>query len=81
MPLSAQDTRIALLGATTVTGDQVTLPRRRAARIQATLDTSPLTVGSWQVAIRLTEVDDDETTASDGDRRPPSSRATRSRSR
>ena len=35
--------------------------------IRATLDTSPLTVGSWRVRIRLTEVDDDE--VGDRDRR------------
>jgi hypothetical protein len=65
--LSSRDSGIALLGATTVTGGEVTLPRRRN-RIRATLDTSPLTVGSWQVRIRLTEVLPDEDDDSDAER-------------
>jgi hypothetical protein len=52
VPLSAQDTRIALLGATTVTTGPLTLPDG-GGRILATLDTSPLAAGSWQVVIRL----------------------------
>jgi hypothetical protein len=62
-PLSADDTRIALLGATTVTGPEVTL-ENGSQTIRATLDTSPLAVGSWRVHVRLTEVDEDE---GDGD--------------
>jgi hypothetical protein len=63
VPLSADDTRIALLGATTVTGQEVTL-ENGSQTIRATLDTSPLAVGSWRVHVRLTEVDQDE---GDGD--------------
>lgn len=55
VPLSEEDTRIVLLGATTVTGGQVELP----TTIRATLDTSPLSVGSWQVGLELTEVVED----------------------
>jgi hypothetical protein len=55
VPLSAQDTRIALLGATTVTAGVLTL-ENDPNQILATLDTSPLTPGSWRVAIRLTRV-------------------------
>jgi hypothetical protein len=51
--LSQQDTRVALLGATTVTGNTVDLATTDSP-IRATLDTSPLTVGSWQVSILLT---------------------------
>jgi hypothetical protein len=53
--LSEHDTRIALLGATTVTGGKVTL-RQGENQLRATLDTSPLTVGSWRVGIRLTRM-------------------------
>jgi hypothetical protein len=59
VPLSAGDTRIALLGATTVTGQQVTL-ENGSQIIRATLDTSPLAVGSWRVGVRLTPVDQDD---------------------
>ena len=54
--LSAQDTRIALLGATTVTGDEVDLSDGRRPRIRATLNTEPLTPGSWQVHLTLIRV-------------------------
>src|SRR5215210_7847001 len=54
--LSQRDTHIALLGATTVTGGQVTLPVEPENQLQATLDTSPLTVGSWRVRVQLTKV-------------------------
>jgi hypothetical protein len=51
--LSAEDRRVALLGATTVTGPQVTLSSDNALRVQATLDTGPLSVGSWEVMLHL----------------------------
>jgi hypothetical protein len=53
--LARHDTRISQLGTTTVTGNQVVLDGSDG-QIRATLDTSPLTVGSWRVGIRLTEV-------------------------
>jgi hypothetical protein len=53
--LSQDDVRIALLGATTVTGGEVVLSSVPTT-IRATLDTSPLSVGSWQVGLVLTEV-------------------------
>jgi hypothetical protein len=59
--LTAQDTQIALLGATTVTGDQVALPSEEMTEIQATLNTEPLTVGSWQVKLQLAKVAETET--------------------
>jgi hypothetical protein len=52
--LSAQDTRVALLGATTVTGDAVTSSSTDDTLIRASLDTSPLAVGPWQVHLTLT---------------------------
>ena len=70
--LSERDTGIALLGATTVNGGELDLTdgewrqagnepderdREDANLIRATLDTSPLAVGSWRVRVRLTEVD------------------------
>jgi hypothetical protein len=73
--LAAHDTRIALLGATTVTGHRVTLSSDIATRIQATLDTGPLSVGSWEVFLHMTRVDEEEVevvaarSSSDGD--PP----------
>src|SRR3954467_15180891 len=65
--LSEEDTRIALLGATTVTGGRVDLskhpttirPPPAPTPIRATLDTSPLSVGSWRVGLELTEVLED----------------------
>jgi hypothetical protein len=54
-PLSEEDTRIVLLGATTVTGGEIDVP----TTIRATLDTSPLGVGSWRVGLELTEVVED----------------------
>ncbi len=56
VPLSEEDTRIVLLGATTVTGDEVHLPSDPTTAIRATLDTGPLSIGSWQVRLDLTEV-------------------------
>ena len=53
--LSMHDTRVALLGAATVTGRAVELPED-GYQLRATLDTSPLTVGSWRVGIRLARV-------------------------
>jgi hypothetical protein len=66
VPLSADDTRIALLGATTVTGPEVVLTNGSQI-IRATLDTSPLAVGSWRVHVRLTEVEDQDEGDGDGD--------------
>lgn len=51
--LSAQDIRIALLGATTVSGGQIELSDSEAKTLQATLDTGPLSVGSWEVLVHL----------------------------
>src|SRR5690242_1488338 len=51
--LSEQDTRIVLLGATSV-DNRMTVPEDGV--IRATLDTSPLSVGSWTVAVTLTRV-------------------------
>lgn len=68
--LTAKDTRIALLGATSVTDDKVTLDSDRSLQLRATLDTTPLAVGSWRVSIRLTPVhddDDDDTAGATGD--------------
>jgi hypothetical protein len=56
--LSAQDTRIALLGATTVTGRDPVVIDERNPEIRATLDTTPLAVGSWQVRLTLIPVGD-----------------------
>jgi hypothetical protein len=55
VPLSEEDTRIVLLGATTATGDRVDLPSGHPTTIRATVDTSPLSVGSWRVGLMLTE--------------------------
>jgi hypothetical protein len=65
--LSARDTRIALLGATTVTGPEITLSSYQGRTIQATLDTSPLAVGSWRVRILLTPVVPEAEAAEPGD--------------
>ena len=60
--LTAQDTRVALLGATTAIGDEIDLSDDSALfpgpvkRIQATLNTKPLTPGSWQVHLTLIKV-------------------------
>ena len=56
--LTADDTRIALLGATTITGTKVRLHRETV--IQATLNTERLAVGAWQVHLLLTRVPGDE---------------------
>jgi hypothetical protein len=56
--LSEQDTRIALLGVTTVAGRRVTL--QRGDQLLATLDTSPLTPGSWEVEVVLTRAGDED---------------------
>ena len=55
--LSAHDKRIALLGATSVDAEQVTLSDDTPTPLEATLDTGPLAVGAWQVGIQLTEAD------------------------
>src|SRR6476660_4053871 len=57
--LSREDTRITVLGTTTVTGDQIELIEGVPQQLRATLDTSPLAVGSWRVGIRLTLADDE----------------------
>lgn len=58
--LSEQDTRIVLLGATTVVGNRTTLSskHKQSPTLRATLDTAPLSVGSWTISIQLTPVDD-----------------------
>lgn len=56
--LSGPDTRITLLGTTTVSGDRVTIDDDPEFR--ATLDTSRLSVGSWTVRIRLVLVEDED---------------------
>lgn len=58
--LSANDTRVALLGATTVTGGRVETKGGEPTRIQATLDTGPLSVGAWQVLLHLIRDDGTE---------------------
>jgi hypothetical protein len=65
--LSVQDTRVALLGATTVIGDEVELEAGEAKQLQATLDTGPLSVGSWSVNLLLTRLDDVEERGSSDD--------------
>jgi hypothetical protein len=55
--LSAYDRRIALLGATSVTGGQMTLSDEATTPVEATLDTGPLAQGAWAVGIQLTEAD------------------------
>ncbi|MDA0160877.1 hypothetical protein OM076_11425 [Solirubrobacter ginsenosidimutans] len=54
-----QAARIALLGATTVTGGKVTLGDTGGDEIRATLDTTPLEAGSWRVSAKLTKVGGD----------------------
>ncbi|WP_370963792.1 hypothetical protein [Amycolatopsis sp. cg9] len=56
--LSEQDTRIALLGATNVIGDRVDGAADDDVVLRATLDTTPLAVGSWTVELRLVPVVD-----------------------
>jgi hypothetical protein len=64
--LTKHDTRIALLGATTVTGDELQLEADRGKELRATLDTSPLAVGSWQVHTKLTRVSEIGVSGSSG---------------
>lgn len=48
---------LAMLGATTITGNQVTLDHGHGLdEIRGVIDTSQLTIGSWRVAITLTPV-------------------------
>jgi hypothetical protein len=80
--LSERDTEIALLGTTTVAGGEIELDEGFLARgdrdrddrdrddtdlIRATLDTSPLVVGSWRVRVRLLRVDRAAADADEGD--------------
>jgi hypothetical protein len=65
---TAQDTRIALLGATSVIGDRVTLRDNEHLELRATLDTTPLAVGSWSVGLRLIPLDDDDDDHDDHDK-------------
>jgi hypothetical protein len=58
--LSENDTTIALLGTTTVTGDQIDLQEGEGRQIRAVLDTSRLSVGSWRAGITLTPVTEGE---------------------
>jgi hypothetical protein len=51
--LAEPEARIALLGATTVAGDEVDPSQ---VRLRATLDTTPLAVGSWRVRVVLAPV-------------------------
>src|SRR5262245_28718708 len=73
--LSAQDTRIALLGSTLVTGGHVEVEPGEATRVQATLDTSPLNVGTWEVLLHLVRDDDasafDEAASASANGYPP----------
>jgi hypothetical protein len=79
--LPEPDTGIALLGATTVAGGEVHLDdgelgegerarertdREGANLLRATLDTTPLAVGSWRVRVRLLRVEPDEAEAEAG---------------
>jgi hypothetical protein len=54
--LSDRESTIALLGATTVTGNQITLEGVEN-QIRATMDTAGLAVGSWTVGVTLTPSD------------------------
>jgi hypothetical protein len=58
--LTAKEMDVALLGATTVIGDQVSLENADGGdlQFQATLNTKPLAVGAWQVELELTKVKD-----------------------
>ena len=72
--LQARDTRVALLGATTVTGDRVELEEDVPKTIQATLDTGPLAVGSWEVLLHMTRIFEGEPgggAGASGDPLPP----------
>jgi hypothetical protein len=53
--LSAADTHVALLGATSVTGPTLELGGK-VTPIQVTMDTGPLAIGAWQVGLRLCRV-------------------------
>src|SRR5690242_16977488 len=66
VPTSKADTRIALLGATTVTGGLVRVTDDDNP-ILATLDTTPLSVGSWLVQAELTRVADEDEPADDAE--------------
>lgn len=67
--LSRDDTRVALLGLASVTGGPVDLDPEHNT-IRATLDTSPLAVGSWQVGITLTSASEQEGGEGSGDEPP-----------
>jgi hypothetical protein len=53
--LTTQDTRVALLGATTVLGGEVDLSGG-VKQVRATLNTEPLAPGSWQIHLKLIRV-------------------------
>jgi hypothetical protein len=53
--LSDQERRIALLGATTVTGNQVRFTKGGPHEVRATLDTSELDAGAWTVGIMFSQ--------------------------
>jgi hypothetical protein len=56
VPLSDDEMRVVVLGATIVSGGQVELTSGNSTTtFRATLDTTPLTVGSWQVGLVLVE--------------------------
>lgn len=64
--------RVALLGATTVSGNQVTLDRANGQNsIRATLDTAAMAVGPWQVTVELTPADGSWDGDGDGDGEGP----------
>ncbi|WP_439380761.1 hypothetical protein [Amycolatopsis lexingtonensis] len=68
--LTTEATRIALLGATSVAGDRVEVREGEHKLLRATLDTTPLAVGSWTVTLRLVPIGientDDELSADAG---------------
>ncbi len=59
--LSANDRDVALLGATTVTGEEITLSDTETTLVTATLNTGTLPPGAWEVGIQLTEVEPADT--------------------
>lgn len=59
--LSRDHARVALLGATTVTGGGVPLRGDGSEEIRATLDTAPLETGTWRVCATLTDTANPDT--------------------
>jgi hypothetical protein len=56
--LSVQETRVALLGATSVAAGRVRVPRDIQMPLRATLNTSPLNAGTWEVLLHMERVGD-----------------------